>query len=138
GLFQDGWKRFYGDMIEWVPLSKDGKVVKVDASALEVETEFGKKHKAAVLNVVPPQKAGAIADRAGVTNESGWVPVKPETFESAQVADIHVVGDATIAAPMPKSGFAASVQAKVAAAAIVAAFEGRPAPQPSWVNTCYS
>jgi NADPH-dependent 2,4-dienoyl-CoA reductase/sulfur reductase-like enzyme len=138
GLFQDGWKKFYADTIEWVPLSKDGKVVKVDAKNREVETEFGKKHKAAVLNVVPPQKAGAIAERAGVTNQSGWVPIKPQTFESTQVADIYVVGDATVAAPMPKSGFCANAQGKVAAAAIVASLAGREAPRASFVNTCYS
>lgn len=138
GLFQDGWKKFYGEMVEWVPLAKDGKVVKVNAKNLEVETEFGKKHKAAVLNVVPPQKAGAIADRAGVTDSSGWVPIKPQTFESVQVADIYVVGDATAAAPMPKSGFVANAQAKVAAANILASFAGKPAPQPAWLNTCYS
>ncbi len=138
GLFQDGWKKFYADIIEWVPVSKDGKVVKVNAKTREVETELGNKHKAAVLNVVPPQKAGVIADRAGVTSASGWVPVKPQTFESAQVADIHVVGDATIAAPMPKSGFCANAQAKVAAAAIVASLAGREAPRASWSNTCYS
>src|SRR5690606_29060978 len=120
------------------PVSKDGKVVKVDARARTVETEFGSKHKAAVLNIVPPQKAGVIAERAGVTNASGWVPVKPETFESAQVADIYVVGDATIAAPMPKSGFVASAQAKVATAAILAGFAGRAPAQPAWSNTCYS
>jgi sulfide dehydrogenase [flavocytochrome c] flavoprotein subunit len=138
GLFLDGWKKFYGEMIEWIPLSKDGKVVRVDAKAREVETEFGKKHKASVLNVVPPQKAGFIADRAGVTAPSGWVPVKAEIFESSQVADIYVVGDATAAAPMPKSGFVANAQGKVAAAAIVSAFAGQSAPNPSWANTCYS
>jgi len=138
GLFQDGWKEVYGDMIEWVPQSKDGKVVRVDAKNLEVETEFGKRHKATVLNVVPPQKAGIIAERAGVTNKGGWVPVKPQTFESTQVSDIHVVGDATIAAPMPKSGFCANAQAKVAAAAIVEALAGRPTPAASFANTCYS
>ncbi|HWV52224.1 NAD(P)/FAD-dependent oxidoreductase [Pseudorhodoplanes sp.] len=138
GLFQDGWKKFYADNLEWVPRAKDGKVVKVNAKTLEVETEFGGKHKAAVLNVIPPQKAGAIADRAGVTNQSGWVPVKPQTFESTQVPDVYVVGDATIAAPMPKSGFCANAQGKVAAAAIVAALAGRPAPTASWANTCYS
>jgi sulfide dehydrogenase [flavocytochrome c] flavoprotein subunit len=138
GLFQDGWKRFYSDIIEWVPRSKDGKVVKVNAKTLEVECEFGGKHKASVLNVIPPQKAGAIADKAGVTNQSGWVPVKPQTFESTQVPDIYVVGDATIAAPMPKSGFCANAQGKVAAAAIIEALAGRPAPTASWANTCYS
>jgi sulfide dehydrogenase [flavocytochrome c] flavoprotein subunit len=138
GLFQDGWKKFYSGNLEWVPKSKDGRVVKVNAKTLEVETEFGGKHKAAVLNVIPPQKAGIIADKAGVTNKSGWVPVKPQTFESTQVADIYVVGDATIAAPMPKSGFCANAQGKVAAAAIVEALAGRPALTASWVNTCYS
>lgn len=138
GLFQEGWKEVYGDMIEWVSLSNDGRVVRVDAAARTVETEFGTRHKAGVLNVVPPQKAGWIAERAGVTDSTGWVPVKPNTFESTQVADIYVVGDATVAAPMPKSGFCANAQAKVAAAAIVASLEERPPLAASWTNTCYS
>ncbi len=138
GLFLDGWKQFYGDMIEWVPISKDGKVIRVDAKNLSVETEFGQIHRASVLNVIPPQKAGLIAERAGVVSNSGWVPVKPQTFESALVPDIYVVGDATIANPMPKSGFAANVQAKVVAAAIVNAFAGREPDKASFANTCYS
>lgn len=138
GLFQDGWKKHYGEMIEWVPMSKDGKVVRVDAQTLSVETEFGQIHKADVLNVIPPQKAGLIAEKAGVTNASGWVPIKPDTFESELVADVYVVGDATIASPMPKSGFVANTQAKVAAAAIVSALDGKPAAQASFANTCYS
>jgi NADPH-dependent 2,4-dienoyl-CoA reductase/sulfur reductase-like enzyme len=138
GLFQQGWQAVYGEMIEWVGAAADGKVVRVDAANLEVETEFGSRHQAAVLNVVPPQKAGFIAERAGVTNEAGWVPIKPLTFEAAQVEHVHVVGDATIAAPMPKSGFAANTQGKVAAAAIVAALQGREPAAPAWANTCYS
>lgn len=138
GLFTAGWHALYGDLIEWVGLSNDGKVVRVDAAAREVETEFGTIHKAGVLNVIPPQKAGFIAHAAGVVNESGWVPVRAETFESAQVPGIHVVGDATIAAPMPKSGFSANAQGKVAAAAVVAALGGPASPEPVFANTCYS
>ncbi|GAA0283949.1 NAD(P)/FAD-dependent oxidoreductase [Rhodovulum strictum] len=138
GLFQAGWTALYGDLIEWVGLSGGGRVVRVDPRTLEVETEFGDVHKAGVLNVVPPQRAGVIAERARVTNEAGWVPVKPRTFESRTVADIHVVGDATIAAPMPKSGFCANAQGKVVAAAIAAELAGESAPNPSWANTCYS
>lgn len=138
GLFTQSWREVHGDRIEWVGLSGDGKVVRVDADRREVETEFGTIHKASVLNVVPPQKAGFIADRAGVTDESGWVPVDPVTQESTQVRDIYVVGDATIAAPMPKSGFVANAQGKVAAAAIIASLEGRPVLEPTWANTCYS
>ena len=138
GLFLSGYKALYGDMIEWVKQSDDGQVVRVDAKNREVETAFGTKHKADVLNVIPPQKAGFIADRAGVTDASGWVPIKADTFESAQVKDVYVLGDATIAAPMPKSGFAANTQGKVAAAAIAAELTGKPLPQAAFANTCYS
>ncbi len=137
-LFFEGWEENYGDMIEWVGLSDDGRVVRVDADRLEVETEFGTVHRASVLNVVPPQKGGAIAGRAGVADESGWVPVDPETFQSRKVPGIYVVGDATEAAPMPKSGFVANNQAKVTATAVVADLEGREPVTPTWINTCYS
>ncbi|MFA7680523.1 MAG: FCSD flavin-binding domain-containing protein [Pigmentiphaga sp.] len=138
GLFQQGWKALYGDMIEWVKQSDDGQVMRVDAAKLEVETAFGERHQADVLNVIPPQKAGVIAERAGVTNASGWAPVKAESFESSHVEGVYVLGDATIAAPMPKSGFAANTQGKVAAAAIAADLLGRPQPTASYANTCYS
>lgn len=137
-LFTDGWKKFYDGMVEWVPSTKDGTVLRVDPKILEVETEFGQRHKAAVLNVIPPQKAGVIAERAGTTDKSGWVPVKPQNFESSIVPNIHVVGDAAIAVPMPKSAFCANAQAKVVAAAIVSALAGQDAPRASWANTCYS
>ncbi|MSP48048.1 MAG: cytochrome C [Alphaproteobacteria bacterium] len=137
-LFQDGWQKFYAGMVEWVPSGKDGKVVKVDAKARTLETEFGQVHKAAVANVIPPQMAGRIARESGLADASGWCPIDAMTFESKLVKGVHVVGDATIAAPMPKSGFAANSQGKVAAAAAVAMLQGRTSPAPSMVNTCYS
>lgn len=138
GLFLQGYKALYGEMIEWVKQSDDGKVTRVDAKNREVETAFGTKHQADVLNVIPPQKAGFIADRAGVTDASGWVPIKPESFESTRVKDVYVLGDATQAAPMPKSGFAANTQGKVAAAMIAAELTGQAAPAAAYANTCYS
>ena len=138
GLFQQGWQALYGDMIEWVGQTDDGQVLRVDANAREVETAFGTTHRADVLNVVPPQKAGWIADRAGVTDATGWVPVRGSTFESTLVPGIHVVGDATIAAPMPKSAFCANAQGKVVAAVIAAELAGREPPAASFANTCYS
>ncbi|MEI6115734.1 MAG: NAD(P)/FAD-dependent oxidoreductase [Burkholderiales bacterium] len=137
-LFMDGWKRFYDGMIEWVPSTKDGTVLRVDPKGLEVETEFGQRHKAAVLNVIPPQKAGLIAERAGTVDKSGWVPVKAGSFESSLVPNIYVVGDASIAVPMPKSAFCANAQAKVVAAAIVSTLSGQAVPPATWANTCYS
>lgn len=138
GLFIQGWKTLYGDMIEWIKQSDDGKAGRVDARRLEVETVFGIRYKADVLNVIPAQKAGFIAERAGVADASGWVPINAENFESRLVHHIHVLGDATIAAPMPKSGFAANIQGKVAAAAIAAELAGSALPTASFANTCYS
>ena len=137
-LFRQGWQALYGEMIEWVGQSDDGLVVEVDASTRTALTAFGTRHKADVLNVIPPQKAGLIAERAGVTDETGWVPVRADRFESVHVPGVYVLGDATIAAPMPKSGFCANAQAKVAAAAITADLAGREPPPASFANTCYS
>ena len=137
-LFLQGWKALYGGMLEWISLAQDGQVVRVDAAALEVETVFGTRHRADVLNVIPPQKAGRIAERAGVTDASGWAPVRGEDFASQQVAGIHVLGDAALAGPIPKSGFAANNQGKVVAAALAAELTSQPAPAAWYANTCYS
>lgn len=136
-LFQNGWDQLYPGAIEWVPLSKGGKVTAVDPATLTLVTEFG-SHKADVANVIPPQKAGAIAARAGVADRTGWCPVEPVAFESTLQPGIHVLGDAAIMGAMPKSAFAANAQAKVCAAAIVDLLAGRPPQQPLLINTCYS
>ena len=139
GLFQDGWKELYGDMVEWVPLGKDGKVVRVDLKEKVFETEFGNRHKVDVGNVIPPQSAAKIAIDAGLANQSGWVPINTRTFEAQRALHIHVIGDATIAAPMPKSGYIANNTSKQAVAAAAAALEGKPAPaDPVYFNTCFS
>jgi sulfide dehydrogenase [flavocytochrome c] flavoprotein chain len=138
GLFTAGWKAVYGDMIEWVPLSKDGKVVRAIPGEMTVVTEFGQRHRGAVVNVIPPQYAGQIARDSGLANQTGWCAVDPLTFESTVHKNVHVIGDASIAGAMPKSGFAANSQGKVAALAVVNAINGRPMAAPTYVNTCYS
>ncbi|GGJ11001.1 NAD(P)/FAD-dependent oxidoreductase [Neoroseomonas lacus] len=137
-LFQDAWEELYPGIVEWRGASSDGRVMRVHPATMEVETEFGEKLKGDVVNVIPPQMAARIARDAGLVNQSGWCPVKPATFESAQVDGIWVLGDATIAAPMPKSGFAASSHAKHAIACIAASLAGRAPPPATLFNTCYS
>ena len=136
-LFQDAWKELYSGIIEWVPLSKGGKVSKVDPSAMTVETDFD-KHQAAVANIIPPQKAGRIAELAGVADRTGWCPIDPVTFESRLQPNIHVIGDACIAGAIPKAGFAANAQAKACAAALTRIFAGQPPDEPRLINTCYT
>ena len=136
-LFQNAWAQLYPGMIDWVSLSKGGKVTSVDPSTLTLVTDFG-RHKAAVANVIPPQKAGAIAQQAGVADRTGWCPVEPVAFESTLQPGIHVLGDAAIMGAMPKSAFAANAQGKVCAAAIVDLLAGRKPQDPILINTCYS
>jgi len=136
GLFLDGWAKLYPGMIEWVPAAKGGAVVSVDPRKMVVQALD--KHKASVANIIPPQKAGAIAAQAGLTNDSGWCPVDPKTFESTIHPGIHVVGDASIAGALPKSGYAAYSEGLMCAAAIVAIFKGELPGDASFVNTCYS
>jgi sulfide dehydrogenase [flavocytochrome c] flavoprotein subunit len=137
GLFMAGWKAKYGDMIEWVSGANGGIVESIDPKTRTLVGQV-EEFKGDVINLIPPQKAGPIAQTAGLADASGWCPVNQQTFESDIHKDVHVIGDACIAGAMPKSGYAANSQGKVCAAAIVAAVNGKAAPEPSYVNTCYS
>ncbi len=136
-LFLAAWKRLYPGLLEWVSGSQGGRVIQVDARAGIVHTEFD-EYKPAVANVVAPQRAAAIARTVGLDNGKGWCPVKGSTFESTVHAGVHIIGDAAIANPMPKSAFSANNQAKVCAAAIVALLRGEQVAEPALMNTCYS
>jgi len=142
GLFEQAWKLQYSGMIEWVPGASGGKVTKVDAKSRTAHTDFG-DYKGDVVNVIPPHHAGLIAKNAGLTNDKGWCTVDMLTMESTIQKDIWVVGDSCVHGDLPvygapKSAHMASTQAKVAAAAIIARLNGQPAPEPYFVNTCYS
>jgi sulfide dehydrogenase [flavocytochrome c] flavoprotein chain len=136
-LFVSAWKELYPDHLEWVSLSQGGNVTSVNVAAKTLLTDFG-AHKGDVVNVIPPQKAGHIAELAGVADRSGWCPIDPLTFESKLQPNIHVLGDAAIAGGMPKSAFAANAQGKVCAFALAKLLSGAAASEPKLINTCYS
>jgi sulfide dehydrogenase [flavocytochrome c] flavoprotein subunit len=137
GLFKQGWAQHYGDMIEWVGGANGGIIEGVDAKGMTLIGEVD-EYKGDVINIIPAQKAGHIAQVAGLTDDSGWCPVDQKTFESTIHQEIHVIGDACKAGKMPKSGYAANSQGKVCAKAIVAHLNGTDIEEPSYVNTCYS
>lgn len=137
GLFMQGYKKFYDGMVEWVPGAEGGIIEAVEPGSNTLIGEVD-EYKGDVINIIPAQKAGKIAQVAGLADESGWCPINQKTFESTIHKDIHVIGDACIAGKMPKSGYAANSQAKVCAAAIIAALNGEEPGEPSYVNTCYS
>ena len=135
GLFTQAWKKF-GYNIEWVKAAEDGKVLRVDAGAMTAHGDIN-DYKGDVLNIIPAMKAGAIAHAADLT-DGDWCPIDKQTFESKKHKGIHIIGDAAIATKMPKSGYAANSQARVAAASVVALLNDREPGTPSWANTCYS
>lgn len=134
-LFMQAWQQQYAGIIEYVPTSA---VESVNVDALRVETLFD-NYQADVLNVIPPQKAGAVAAMAGVINiDNRWCDVDFLSYESTAVPKIHVVGDA-VAAKTPKSGHIANQQAKVCAAAVISLLRDEtPATELLFSNTCYS
>jgi len=136
-LFQAAWQQLYPGLLEWVSLSNGGKVASVDPASRTLVTDFA-SYKADVANVIPPQRAGHIAEIAGVSDATGWCPIDPITFESRLQPGVHVIGDAAIAGAMPKSAFAANAQAKVCAAAVAALLSDEPPLPPKLINTCYS
>jgi sulfide dehydrogenase [flavocytochrome c] flavoprotein chain len=135
--FADAWQRLYPGMIQWIPVVEDGTVVRVDPAKMTVFTAQ-QAHVADVINIIPPQAPALIAQQAGLASGRGWCPVNPQTFESGLVADVHVIGDACIADPMPKSGSAANAQGRQCAISIVAALGGRDPPEAQLESVCYS
>lgn len=137
GLFQEGWEKLYPNMIEWRNVEFGGKVISVDAKNKTVKTEE-EEIKADVLNYIPDQKAGKLAFDSGLV-EGDWCPINTKTFESKLVKNVYVIGDAAVASPMPKSGFSANSQGKIAALQISRILANQEIVNPpKLANTCYS
>ncbi len=135
GLFAKVFNETYAGIIDYRP---DNAISSINLATKTVSTEFD-SIKADVLNFIPPQRAGKIAQVAGLTEKDyPWCDVNFLTYESKLVADVHVLGD-SVAAGLPKSAHMASNQAKVCASAIVQLMSGNlPDAAPVFANTCYS
>jgi NADPH-dependent 2,4-dienoyl-CoA reductase/sulfur reductase-like enzyme len=132
-LFRTAWQAYPN-----IDYRVSQKVIAVDTSTREVRTEFDRV-KYDVLNLIPPQRAGAIAVQADLVGaDKRWCEVSHVTYESVKHKDIHVIGDATTGLPVPKSGNVANNMGKAAALSIVSLLNGRPVPLMPPGNTCYS
>ena len=137
-LFTKVWKEDFGQHFEY---RNNALVTEIDVATKTVTTELGDRIKADVLNIIPPQRAGEIAKQTGlITANDRWCGVDWRTMESVAAPGVHVLGDATLSAPlMPKSGHMANQHGKTAAAAIVEVLSGRePWNDVMMANTCYS
>jgi sulfide dehydrogenase [flavocytochrome c] flavoprotein chain len=115
------------------------KVEKIDVGAKEVTTEIGDKVNYDVINLIPPQRANTIAVEADlVGGDKRWCEVDHVTYESVKQKNIHVIGDATIGLPVPKSGNVANAMGKITATAVANLLRGKEPPTLAPGNTCYS
>src|SRR5258708_5399318 len=89
-LFEQAWKELYPDMIERIALSQGGRVPSVEPATNSIVTDFG-NYTAQVASVIPPQKAGRIADIAGAADNTGWGPIDPLSFGSKLLPHVHVL-----------------------------------------------
>ncbi|WP_272005886.1 NAD(P)/FAD-dependent oxidoreductase [Roseovarius sp. ZX-A-9] len=135
-LFQEGWADHYAGMIDWIGPEFGGGNVSVDPRAMTVTID-GEITQVDVCNVIPAQKAGRIAEIAGVT-DGNWAPVNPTDMSSRANPDIYVLGDSAQQGDMPKSGFSANSQAKVCANAVRGALTGSRVFPAKYSNTCWS
>jgi sulfide dehydrogenase [flavocytochrome c] flavoprotein chain len=136
GLFQEGWGNHYSGMIDWIGSEFGGGNVSVDPGAMTVTID-GEVTKVDACNVIPAMKAGRICEIAGIT-EGNWAPVSGHTMQSRIDENIHVLGDASAQGDMPKSGYSANSQAKVAAMAVRGALTGSKVFPAKFSNTCWS
>lgn len=136
GLFEEGWNTHYAGMVERIGPEFGGANVSVDPEAMTVTVD-GEVTKVDVCNVIPAMKAGRIVEIAGL-NDGNWAPIDPHSMRSKIDGNVYVLGDATIAGDMPKSGFSANSQAKVAAMAIRGELLGSRVFPAKYSNTCWS
>jgi sulfide:quinone oxidoreductase len=109
------------------------QVKSVDAGARRIEFANGAAADFDLLLYVPPHCAPAAVREAGLTNESGWVPVDRHTLETKNPG-VYALGDVTViplkmGRPLPKAGVFAHGQAEVVAHNIAAAWTGKGEPR---------
>lgn len=136
-LFEEGWQKHYPGMVERIGPDMGGDKIEVRPASMEVVID-GEAEKVDVCNVIPGQVAGKIAALAGVTADSGWAPVHPDSMKSKLDDNIWVLGDSSAQGDMPKSGFSANSQAKIAAMAIRGDLLGAKVFPAKYANTCWS
>lgn len=102
--------------IEFFP----GHAVKtVERASRTLEFANGAKAKFDLLAYIPPHRAPAVVREAGLTEESGWVPVDKHKL-TTRFPNVYAIGDVVgimlpFGKPLPKAGVFAHGQAEVVA-----------------------
>ena len=136
--FTNAFNKLHASVIEYHP---GVEVTQADPSGMSLLTNGG-TFRGDVINLIPPQRAGALLATAGLNNATGgrFGAVNMLSYASTVPgADkVHIVGDAS-ATTQPKAGHIGNQQAKVCADAISRLLTGgQPDPAPVTNSSCYS
>ncbi len=109
------------------------QVTEVDPARRRIAFANGAAAEFDLLIYVPPHGAPAVVREAGLTNDSGWIPVDRHTMQTS-FDNIFAIGDVTtiplkMGRPLPKAGVFAHGQAEVVANNIAHAWTGKGAPR---------
>ena len=117
-----------------IELQTEKQLVAVDPARHEATFADGGIESFQLLIAVPEHKAPAIAGEIGLTDETGWVPVDPATFETRH-RNVFALGDMTYVtlpdgSTLPKAGVFAEKQAQTVARNIGYRLGKGPRPDP--------
>jgi sulfide:quinone oxidoreductase len=105
------------------------QVKEVDPAARRLSFTNGAEASFDLLAYVPPHRAPKVVREAGLTGESGWVPVDRHTLETKHPR-VYALGDVVgiplaLGKPLPKAGVFAHGEAEVVAKNIARAITGK-------------
>ncbi len=108
------------------------EVTEVNPASRTLRFANGAEARFDFLVYVPPHVAPPVVHEAGLTNESGWVPVDRHTMET-RFPGLYAIGDITsiplsVGLPLSKAGTFAHHQAEAVAQTIAASVSGKGKP----------
>lgn len=110
------------------------KLTSVEPNARDLIFENGERFRYDLLVAVPPHTAPKVVKEAGLTNQTGWIPVDAQTLATIQPG-VYAIGDVTaiplpgrwkpdVPLMLPKAGVFAHAQGQIVARRIAAEITG--------------
>jgi len=104
-------------------------IAAVDADSRRLRFVNGDESAYDLLFYVPPHRAPSVIREAGLTDESGWIPVDRHTLATKHEG-VYAIGDVVVlplkmGRPLPKAGVFAHAQGEVVAHNVAVAWTGR-------------
>lgn len=133
--FGQAFSVLYKGIVEYYP---SATLLGIDAATRTLKTSYG-DYRCAVINAIPPHRAGRIITDSSLANVNGrWAGVNVLSYESSVARGVHIIGDSS-GTTQPKAGHIANQEAKVCADAITRLLRGQTLdPAPVTNSACYS